>query len=71
MLEWITFGLIVAKIVLDFVAPKTKTKVDDKARDAVGKAQELLPMASMVVKATTDSKATRGFTPQDSRDHRK
>jgi hypothetical protein len=37
MMEWITFGLIVAKIVLDFVASRTKNKVDDAARDFLNK----------------------------------
>jgi hypothetical protein len=51
------FGLIalvltVAHIILTYVAPKTKNTYDDKARDAVGKAQEMLPAAKAVVDAT-------------------
>lgn len=44
------FGLIaliltVAHIALDYIAPKTKTKADDKALSVVKKAQELMPIA--------------------------
>lgn len=37
--------LVVGAKVLDYVAPKTKTKVDDMARDAIHKVLPLLPAA--------------------------
>jgi hypothetical protein len=45
----IALVLVVAKTILDYVAPKTKTTADDKARDAIGKAQQLLPAAKVMV----------------------
>lgn len=68
----IALVLVVAKTILDYVAPRTKTKADDKARDAVGKAQEFLPAAKAVVDATkpaTPAKEVTGFGM--ARDHRK
>lgn len=35
MLEFIAVGLAAASLILHFVAPLTKTKKDDKVRDAV------------------------------------
>lgn len=43
MLEWITLGLVIAKYVLDFVAPRTKNKVDDKAKSVT----DNLPLPSL------------------------
>lgn len=37
--------LVVGAKVLDYVAPKTKTKVDDTARDLIHKVLPLLPAA--------------------------
>ena len=68
----IALVLVLAKTVLDYVAPRTKTKVDDKARDAVGKAQELLPAAKAIsdaAKPATPAKEVTGFGM--ARDHRK
>lgn len=48
----IALVLLVSSKVLDYVAPKTKTKIDDKARDLVHWAIPLLPAAK-------DAKAVR------------
>ena len=70
----IALVLVIAKTALDYIAPRTKNKVDDKARDAVGKAQELLPAAKAVIDATQKApapaaKQVEGFGM--ARDHRK
>jgi hypothetical protein len=62
MMEWIALGLVIAKIVLDFVAPRTKTKADDIARDVLAK---LPPLP-----ATPVAKPVEGFATDTSRDHR-
>lgn len=67
MLEWITLGLVIAKYVLDYVAPRTKTKVDDKFRDVA----DQLPLPSLpkaVEDATRKAPATQGGVTV--RDHR-
>lgn len=43
MLEYITLGLVLLKYALDYIAPKTKNKYDDKARDVA----DLLPLPSL------------------------
>lgn len=79
MLTYITLGLVVLKYVLDYVAPKTKTKVDDKVRDEMAK----LPLPSLPTAAAEAAKEAGikmekpsaapvvGFGPgQTARDHR-
>lgn len=58
--------LIAAKIVLDYVAPRTKNKVDDKAKDIVDKANEVAPIVAPLF-----PKSVEGFKTDTSRDHRK
>jgi hypothetical protein len=64
--------LVLAKTALDYIAPRTKTKADDKARDAVGRAQEFLPaakaLAGVAAKPATPTKEVTGFGM--GRDHR-
>jgi hypothetical protein len=64
--------LVVAKTVLDYVAPRTKNKTDDKVRDGVAKAQEFLPAAKALADATkTKAQATQVTGFGTARDHRK
>ena len=69
-LSWGTLALVVFKYVLDFVAPRTKNKADDKVRDAVDK----LPLPSLpdaakeVMPKDPTSTQVRGFGV--ARDHR-
>ncbi len=73
MVEYIALGLVVLKYVLDYLAPKTKTKADDVARDVMSHLP--LPSIQDAGKAALD-KATKperkapepGSVP--SRDHR-
>lgn len=78
MLEYITLGLVVLKYVLDYVAPRTKTKVDDKLKQAT----DVLPLPSLPdaakkaaeqmqknEKPATPAKEVTGFGM--ARDHRK
>lgn len=61
--------LVVAKIALDYVAPRTKNKVDDKAKKIVDKANELAPLVKPLF-PKADSKPVEGFATNSSRDHR-
>ena len=73
MFEWITFGLLLAKIVFDFVAPRTKTQVDDKIKAGVDKANELAPLTKPLFPAAraADPKEVTGFKADGGvRDHR-
>jgi hypothetical protein len=78
MLEYITLGLVLLKYALDYIAPRTKNKVDDKADEVL----DLLPLPSLpdAAKAAKDqyekdtsdapaSKPVEGFGV--ARDHRK
>lgn len=43
MMEYVTFGLALLSLVLHFIAPRTKTTLDDKAADAVDAIKDTLP----------------------------
>lgn len=68
--------LLVGGKVLDYVAPRTKNKVDDRIRSIFHKAEELLPLAETVSKATASKpseapKQVEGFKADGGvRDHR-
>jgi hypothetical protein len=64
----IALALTVAHIVLSYVAPRTKTKYDDYARDAVGVAKTALPNAKTPSPAAPVAKQVEGFGM--ARDHR-
>jgi hypothetical protein len=49
--------LVAAKIVLDYVAPRTKNKVDDKAKQIVDKANEVAPLVKPLFQAAPDAAA--------------
>lgn len=79
MLTYITLGLVLLKYALDYVAPKTKTKVDDEVRDTL----DLVPLPSLPqaakdaadkagIKMQDGSAPVVGFGPNDqtARDHR-
>lgn len=78
MLTYITLGLVLLKYALDYIAPKTKTKVDDKVKDAL----DLAPLPSLPqaaknaadqagIKMQDNSAPVVGFGPgQTARDHR-
>lgn len=72
MVEWIALGLAVAGLILRFVAPKTKTKVDDVASEVVDLATKTiptLPISSARPQGTVNAPGT-GPTAPVSRDHR-
>jgi hypothetical protein len=45
MIEFVALGLAVASLILSVVAPRTKTKLDDKAKEVVDAASALIPLA--------------------------
>lgn len=59
----IALALFVASKVLDYVAPKTKTKVDDKAREAVHWLIPLLPAAKEAKAARATASAPEANKP--------
>jgi hypothetical protein len=77
MFEYITFGLLLLKIVFDFVAPRTKTLIDDKIKAGVDKANELAPLTKPLFPAaptaapTASPREVSGFKADGGvRDHR-
>ena len=56
MLEYITLGLVVLKYVLDYVAPRTKNKWDDKGKDVM----DVLPLPG-IQKAAEDAAHKAGI----------
>lgn len=76
MLTYITLGLVILKYVLDYVAPRTKTKIDDVARDTLD-AVPLPPLMDAAEKAAKQAgvmkdppKPVTGFATTSDRDHR-
>lgn len=76
MIEYIALGLVIIKYALDYIAPRTKTKWDDRAEAVMDE----LPLPSLpeAAKAAADkamgpadpvSKPVEGFGT--ARDHRK
>lgn len=43
MLEYITLGLVLLKYALDYIAPRTNNKVDDKGKEVL----DMLPLPSL------------------------
>lgn len=73
MLAIIAVSLAAVSLVLHVVAPRTKTKVDDKARDVVDFAKDkVLPVVGGVLPNDKTPKAVTGFEVKgsDVRDHR-
>lgn len=70
MLDYVAIFLSAASMVLHFLAPRTKTKVDDKLADAVDVAQKATSAIKPLVtlKAAPASKPVEGFGV--ARDHR-
>ena len=81
MLDYITLALVVIKYALDFIAPRTKNKVDDTARDVADKlplpslpsaAQAAAEQAGLLPKqGSQETRDSRENPPKvESRDHR-
>lgn len=68
-LGYIAFAIALASLILHFVAPKTKTKVDDKIMDFVDKGADLLPKLAPMAKEEAP-KAEKKADGTVVRDHR-
>lgn len=71
MFEYVTFGMTVLSLILHFIAPKTKSKVDDKIAEGVDKVAPVVPMLKPLFPDASGPKPVEGFPTDSTRDHRK